>query len=881
MPSFVAHRPFSALTVALGVFLLAAVASASLVWRSDQYRLQERRTSAAYTASDHAHAIERNIDRALSATYTLAALVHQGNGTISNLDEIGRQLLPRYPGVASVSLAPAGIIRAVVPLAGNEKALNLDLLNNPATRKEASTTRDTGKLTLVGPFKLVTDELAAVGRLPLFLDDAKGGRYFWGFINVVIGFPETLEAAGLPDLAAQGYAYELWRTHPERRTREIIAASSSTALVDPVEQTLQVPNATWTLSVMPAKGWGDPLGLSLKGALGLLFSVLLGYVAKFLVESKAHAKGLEALVAQRTAQVAAREARYRAVTYSANEAIITVGADGNIVGWNRGAGIIFGYAEAEIVGRQLTLLVPHRYHDRFLEGMKRAFAGEQSDLIGRSVELTGQRKDRSEFRLDLSLATWETDEGRFVTGIIRDITERKRSEEALRESEARFRSLTEMSSDFYWETDAEHRLVEGTWEVPNVAPIWRPPIGKRRWELPSLSPDEAGWQAHRAVLDEHQPFRDFQLSRLGSEGTEHYLSVSGDPVFDASGKFAGYHGVATDITERKHSEKALRAAEEQFRGLVEQAIAGIYIIQDGRIVYANPRAAEILGQGSTGELIGSDPLLWVAEADRSKVAESMRRLIEGEARSVALDFDALRRDGVTIQVGANAARAPHEGRPAIIGLMQEISEKKRAEEEIRRYVGQLETAFMSTVKVATTLGEMRDPYTAGHQRRVAEIAVAIGSELGFDARRQEGLRVAGYLHDIGKMTIPAEILAKPSQLTPIEMELIKAHPQASYEVLKDVDFPWPVARVALEHHERMDGSGYPQGLKGEAILLESRIMAVADVIEAMASHRPYRPGLGLERALAEIERGRGSAYDPAVADACLRLFREKHYQLPA
>ena len=223
----------------------------------------------------------------------------------------------------------------------------------------------------------------------------------------------------------------------------------------------------------------------------------------------------------------------------------------------------------------------------------------------------------------------------------------------------------------------------------------------------------------------------------------------------------------------------------------------------------------------------------------------------------------------------------YRGRPAIIGLLQDISEKKRAEEEIRRYVEQLKTAFMSTVEVATIMSEMRDPYTAGHERRVAEIAVAIGAELGFDAHRQEGLRVAGHLHDIGKITIPSEILSKPGKLSAIEFRLIQGHAQASYDVLKGVEFPWPVAQVALQHHERMDGSGYPQGLKGEAILLEARIMAVADVVEAMSSHRPYRPGLGIDKALAEIERGRGTAYDADVADACLRLFRERRYQLPA
>ena len=180
-----------------------------------------------------------------------------------------------------------------------------------------------------------------------------------------------------------------------------------------------------------------------------------------------------------------------------------------------------------------------------------------------------------------------------------------------------------------------------------------------------------------------------------------------------------------------------------------------------------------------------------------------------------------------------------------------------------------------------TIGEMRDPNTAGHEKRVAKIAMAIGGELGLDAQRIEGLGVAGHLHDVGKVTIPAEILSKPGKLSAAEYQLIKGHAQASYDILKEVEFPWPVAQVALQHHERIDGSGYPQGLKGEAILFEARILAVADTLEAMSSHRPYRPGLGQDKALAEIERGRGTSYDAAVVDACLKLFREKGYALPA
>jgi hemerythrin-like metal-binding protein len=216
-----------------------------------------------------------------------------------------------------------------------------------------------------------------------------------------------------------------------------------------------------------------------------------------------------------------------------------------------------------------------------------------------------------------------------------------------------------------------------------------------------------------------------------------------------------------------------------------------------------------------------------------------------------------------------------------LGLMRELKYRKEQEEKIKQYAAQLEDSFMRAVGLATTMSEMRDPYTVGHERRVAEIAVAIGKEMGLDALRIEGLNVGGHVHDLGKISIPAEILGKPGRLSAIELELIKSHAKAGFEILKNVGFPWPVDQIALRHHERFDGSGYPDGLKGDAILLEARIMAVADVVEAMSSHRPYRPGLGIEKALAEIERGRGTAYDPVVADSCLKLFRENGFKLPS
>ena len=177
--------------------------------------------------------------------------------------------------------------------------------------------------------------------------------------------------------------------------------------------------------------------------------------------------------------------------------------------------------------------------------------------------------------------------------------------------------------------------------------------------------------------------------------------------------------------------------------------------------------------------------------------------------------------------------------------------------------------------------ESRDPHTAGHQRRVAELSTAIAREMGLASQALEGIHFGALIHDLGKIQVPAEILAKPTRLSKLEFELIKAHPQAGYDILKGIEFPWPVAQMVLQHHERLDGTGYPNGAKDGDIALEARILAVADVVEAMSSHRPYRPALGIDAALAEIIQQRGKLYDSDVVDACVRLFKEKRVAFPA
>jgi response regulator RpfG family c-di-GMP phosphodiesterase len=204
-------------------------------------------------------------------------------------------------------------------------------------------------------------------------------------------------------------------------------------------------------------------------------------------------------------------------------------------------------------------------------------------------------------------------------------------------------------------------------------------------------------------------------------------------------------------------------------------------------------------------------------------------------------------------------------------------ERKNYEEELKRSLEKFTRALNGTVKAMAMAVEIRDPYTAGHQRRGADLARAIAQEMNLAPESVEGVQLACMIHDIGKISIPAEILSKPALLSNLELSLIRIHPQVGYDILKEIDFPWPIAKTVLQHHERINGSGYPAGLKNDEIILEAKVLAVADVVEAIASHRPYRPAFGTKEAIDEITREQGILYDPAVVKSCLRLFQDKEY----
>jgi PAS domain S-box-containing protein/putative nucleotidyltransferase with HDIG domain len=337
-----------------------------------------------------------------------------------------------------------------------------------------------------------------------------------------------------------------------------------------------------------------------------------------------------------------------------------------------------------------------------------------------------------------------------------------------------------------------------------------------------------------------------------------------------------FQALYNDITKRKQAEKNMRESEERYRLVVENAHESILITQNFRIVFANKAASENTGY-SVKTLKSADFAKFIHPDDVEMVSNYHLRRIKGEEIPSIYTFRIICRDGAIKWVELNATLIQWEKKQATLNFLKDITESKLLDEERSEGYKRTKETLDATVNSIAMIVETRDPYTTGHQLRVSHLARDIATEMGLSTDQKEFIATAAIIHDIGKLSIPSEILSKPTKLTELEFELIKTHSQSGYNILKDIKFPWPVATVILQHHERMNGSGYPQKLKGEEILLESRIVALADVVEAISSHRPYRPTLGINFAIDEISKNRGTLYDERVVDACLKLLQNKNY----
>jgi len=454
--------------------------------------------------------------------------------------------------------------------------------------------------------------------------------------------------------------------------------------------------------------------------------------------------------------------------------------------------------------------------------------------------------------------------------------DKKMTEEMLKMSRENFRHSLDDSPLGVRIVTATGELIYANQEILNI-------YGYESFEEMKSNPREKRYTPESCVEHEARKAKrrrgedvpsNYEISIIRKDGSIRNLEVFRKQVlWNGETQFQALY---SDITKRKQAEKNLRDSEERYRVVVEHAQESILITQHMKIVFANNAAAENTGY-SVQALTALDLKKLIHPDDINMVVDYHSRRLNGKKVPSIYSFRIICRDKTVKWVELNATLIQWEKKPAILNFLIDITARKLLDEERSESFKRTKETLDATVNSIAMIVETRDPYTTGHQLRVSHLARDIAEEMGLTLDQKEFIGTAAIIHDIGKLSIPSEILSKPTKLTALEFELIKTHSQSGYNILKDIKFPWPVATVILQHHERMNGSGYPNKLKGKDILLEARIVALADVVEAISSHRPYRPTLGINFALDEITKNRVILYDAHVVDACLRLFLKKNY----
>jgi PAS domain S-box-containing protein len=552
------------------------------------------------------------------------------------------------------------------------------------------------------------------------------------------------------------------------------------------------------------------------------------------------------------------------------EVLMVIGTDHNIIDVNRSFLQYYGVKREDVVGRRC-------YEVLYRLSKPCSTAQRRCPLktvlkTGKPVsgEATRKTAEGQEFIFEETMFPLVDAAGNIeaVVEMQHDVTVRKQMEETIRLSEQNLRSSIENSPlgirvlDKNGKTLYANRALLDMWGYGSVEELEAVPA-KQRYAPGSY--DEHAKRAGR-MRGENVP-ADYEVSIVRSDGQIRQVSASARTLI--WGGEEQFQVVYQDITERKQ-------AEAEYRSIIRASMDSFWLTDmQGHFLDVNEAYCRLIGY-SRDELLNMS-IKDVEEIERAEDIKERIRKIE-EVGYDHFETRHRRKDGGIVDVEISVNYLSTAGGRMFV-FLRDITERKRMEEELRHNLDRFKKAMEGVIQVIASIVEVRDPYTAGHQRRVAEIACAIAKEMGFSEERIEEIRMASLIHDIGKIYVPAEILSKPSRLTEIEFSMIKSHPQVAYDILKSVEFPWPICKVVLQHHERMDSSGYPAGLSGEDITPGARIVAVADVVEAMASHRPYRPALGLDKALEEISKNRGVLYDPEAADACLRVFNERGFRL--
>ena len=572
------------------------------------------------------------------------------------------------------------------------------------------------------------------------------------------------------------------------------------------------------------------------------------------------------------------EKKYKDLVEETPIGIINIEIIGKITYINKRLEKISGYSREEVVGKNVFKLgiFPNEILKILKERLKVRLRGGS---IHQRREVPFKCKNGKWIWIEITaklIKKWGIPASFRIT--VQNINERKRAEEELKNSEERLKILFDYAPDAYYISDLKGKFIDGNKAAERVIGYKKEElVGKSFLKLKLLSISDISKAAKalaKNIIGQPTGPDEFILNR--KDNSKAIAEIATYPVKIKRKTLV--LGIARDITERKKAEEILRKSQQEFASLFNNSPeASVYLDEKDKVLDMNSSFIELFGY-NLEEIKGKNINSGIIHPP-DKIEEA-KRLTKKSIKGY-INYDTIRKkkNGTLfpVSISASSVKVGEKIKGRII-LYQDITQRKHAEQQVKQGYEKLQRTMEATINTISKIIETRDPYTAGHQNKVSQLAVAIAQEMKLPEDKIEGIRIAALVHDIGKINIPSEILSKPSKLNNMEFSLIKNHPKVGYDILRKIDFPWPVAKIVLQHHEKIDGSGYPQGLKGDKIFLEAKIIGTADVVEAMSSHRPYRPSLGIDKALEEISQNRGILYDPEVVDVCLKLFKEKSFK---
>jgi PAS domain S-box-containing protein/putative nucleotidyltransferase with HDIG domain len=572
---------------------------------------------------------------------------------------------------------------------------------------------------------------------------------------------------------------------------------------------------------------------------------------------------------------------YQKLLITSPDAILITNLDGSIVFASERAAHIFGALTAhELSGKSSLIFIAPESRESALNNMKRAdVEGYLSD-----AEYTLLRTDGSRFLALLNIAVIKDENGEALAYLqtVRDVTRHRQMEGKLKRTEENYKKIFNSVNDAIMILDPKTgNIIDANTKAAEMKGCTFEELKKKGMKVfvPDIEDREYKdvMMKNMAALDEKNSVV-FEWKDASKKGREQWVEISMKKGTLSGGEYL--LAIARDITERKKTEQDIRDSEEMYRSLIDASPDAVFVTDlSGRIIYCSDKAVEFYGAPSMELFLGKNVINFAAPGEHNKTKEFFDALIKtGGAHGVELNL--LRYNGEKIIGEANAMTVHNsDGSPkAAMVIMRDITGKKKMQVELQQSYTAVKKIMDGIITAMEKLVEKKDMYTVGHQHRTAQLAKAIAVEMGLPPEQVNCVYISALIHDIGKIFVSGSILNKIGQLTAEEYDIIKKHPEAGYDVLKSIDFPWPIADIILQHHERLNGSGYPFGLKADKIYLESRIISVADVVEAITFARPYRPAFGIDKALEEITSNKGTLFDTEVVDICVSLMKEQGFK---